>query len=240
MLTLVIAEAALEAIPESLWSHPIVIRDASRQGKEPRQILLDRSYHHRAMRRLRDAWKRERPDIANLCLLEALGSALNRERRLTTIVHSIADLILEFDPSIRLPRNCLRFKGLMEQAIQLRRVPPTGRPLITVTERTMQELLEDVEPTFTLALTTLGKVRTYEELAEALKEGFESALDVELETGELSPSEKMLAERLRKEKYAPPGLDVQEAQDLGLRFRHGLVSDPSSRRTDSSKRDVSR
>jgi len=166
MLTVIIAEAALETIPKPLWGHPLISRDAARQGREPRWMLLDRSYHHRAMRRLRNPWKRGRPDISHLCLLEAFGSPLNREGRLTTIIHTLADLVLEFDPSIRLPRNYLRFKGLMEQAIRLRRAPPTGKPLITVTERTLSQLLEDIQPTLTLALTTLGKVRTIEDVAE--------------------------------------------------------------------------
>jgi len=168
MLNLIIAEAALETIPEPIRKHPLIIKDASKRGKDPQEILLDRSYHHKAMEKIDKSWKRGRPDIAHFCLLEALGSPLNKNNELTTFLHSITDLVFDFDPSIRLPRNCVRFKGLIEQAIKLGKVPLNGKSLISVTERRLEELLEDVNPTFTIALNTLGKKENIEEVASIL------------------------------------------------------------------------
>jgi len=168
MLNLVIAEAALETIPRSIKYHPAIIKDATKRGKESKEILLDRSYHHKAMEKIDNSWKRGRPDIAHFCLLEALGSPLNKENNLTTFLHSITDLVFDFDPSIRLPRNYVRFKGLIEQAIKLGKVPPNGKSLISVTERSIEELVEDVKPTFTIALSTLGKKENIEEVAATL------------------------------------------------------------------------
>lgn len=169
MLNLIIAEAALETIPEPILKHPAIIKDASKRGKDPQEILLDRSYHHKAMENIDNSWKRGRPDIAHYCLLEALGSPLNKEKKLATFLHSITNLVFDFDPSIRLPRNCVRFKGLIEQAIRLGKVPLNGKSLISVTERRLEEIVEDVNPTFTIALSTLGKKENIEEVASILK-----------------------------------------------------------------------
>ena len=168
MLNLIIAEAALEVIPRSIRNHPAIIKDASRRGKDPQEILLDRSYHHKAMERINNSWKRGRPDIVHFCLLEALESPLNKKNKLATFIHSITDFVFEFDPSIRLPRNCNRFKGLIEQAIKLGRVPLNGKPLISVSGRSIKELIEDIEPTFTIALSTLGKKDNIGEVAKVL------------------------------------------------------------------------
>lgn len=169
MLNLIITEAALETIPRSIRNHPVIIKDASKRGKKPKEILLDRSYHHKAMEKIDNSWKRGRPDIAHFCLLEALGSPLNKKKKLTAFLHSITDLVFYFDPSIRLPRNCVRFKGLIEQAIKLGNVPLNGKALISVTERSIEELVEDIKPTFTVALSTLGKKENIEEVADILK-----------------------------------------------------------------------
>ncbi|RLG20801.1 hypothetical protein DRN72_04605 [Methanosarcinales archaeon] len=50
--------------------------------------LLDSSYHHKAMRMLENPDKRGRPDIVHFCLLEALGSPLNVDGKLSTVVHT--------------------------------------------------------------------------------------------------------------------------------------------------------
>ena len=168
MLNLIIAEAALETIPEAIRKHPAIIKDASKRGKDPQEILLDRSYHHKAMDKIDNSWKRGRPDIAHFCLLEALGSPLNKDNKLTTFLHSITDLVFDFDPSIRLPRNCVRFKGLIEQVIKLGKVPSNGKSLISVTERRLKELIEVVNPTVTIALSTIGKKENIEEVASIL------------------------------------------------------------------------
>ncbi|MCP8317603.1 MAG: 16S rRNA methyltransferase, partial [archaeon] len=61
-LVLILAESALELIPHELWKHPSVVKHASSKGKKVSEILLDRSYHHSAMLRLKDSEKRGRPD----------------------------------------------------------------------------------------------------------------------------------------------------------------------------------
>lgn len=173
MLILIIAESALETIPPSIWNTPIVQKYAMQKEMKPHQLLLDRSYHHSAMKKLKNSEKRGRPDIVHFTLLEALGSPLNKEGLLQTYVHTIDDHAMTVDPKTRLPRNYDRFIGLMEQLFELGRIPPTGKPLIELKKQTITQLLTELKPTYTLAFTRLGKFKqldaTIAELAEEKK-----------------------------------------------------------------------
>ncbi|RLE91418.1 MAG: 16S rRNA methyltransferase, partial [Thermoprotei archaeon] len=51
-LSIIFIDAALELVPKSLWSHPSVRATAARRGKKPGEILLDKSLHYHAMKRL--------------------------------------------------------------------------------------------------------------------------------------------------------------------------------------------
>ena len=155
-----LAEAAIETVPEDLWSHPAVRRHSKRQRKPPKHLLLDRSLHHSAMRRLDDNLKRGRPDITHFALLEALGSPLNKEDLLQTYVHTNQDYTITVNPSTRLPRNYNRFIGLMEQLFQQQKVPTTGESLLKLEHKTLQQLLTETKADYVLAFSREGKPRT--------------------------------------------------------------------------------
>ena len=162
-LVLIIAEAALETVPKSLWRHPSVQRHSERRGKPPKFLLLDRSYHHTAMRKLKDGEKRGRPDIVHFSLLEALDSPLNREGLLEVYVHTVQDFVIWVNPKVRLPRNYNRFVGLIEQLFQLGRVPPSGPVLLRLERKTLSRLLDEVQPSRVVAFTREGRPETLEE-----------------------------------------------------------------------------
>jgi rRNA small subunit pseudouridine methyltransferase Nep1 len=165
----VLAEAAIETVPEPLWSHPAVRRHSKRQRKPPNQLLLDRSLHHSAMRRLDDNLKRGRPDITHFALLEALGSPLNKERLLQTYVHTNKDYVITVNPSTRLPRNYSRFIGLMEQLFQQQKVPTTGETLLRLEHKTLQQLLAETKADYVLAFSREGKPRTIQDAVSGLE-----------------------------------------------------------------------
>jgi len=169
LLILVLAEAALETVPEDLWSHPAVRRHSKRQRKPPEQLLLDRSLHHSAMRRLEGNLKRGRPDITHFALLEALGSPLNKEGLLQTYVHTNKDYTITVNPSTRLPRNYNRFIGLMEQLFQQGKVPSTGQTLLKLENKTLQTLLAQAETDYILAFSREGKPKTLQEAVSSLQ-----------------------------------------------------------------------
>jgi len=165
----VLAEAALETVPEDLWSHPAVRRHSKRQRKPPENLLLDRSLHHSAMRRLDDNLKRGRPDITHFALLEALGSPLNKEGLLQVYVHTNKDYVITVNPSARLPRNYNRFIGLMEQLFQQGKVPSTGETLLKLEHKTLQALLAEAEADYILAFSREGKPKTLQDAVSSLQ-----------------------------------------------------------------------
>jgi rRNA small subunit pseudouridine methyltransferase Nep1 len=118
------------------------------------------------MRLLKFNEKRGRPDIVHFALLEALGSPLNKEKSLALFVHTIDDNVISIRPETRLPRNCIRFVSLIEQLFKLRQIPPDPeRPLLTLRSQNLIQLIQELKPSFILALSRIGKPQTIEETA---------------------------------------------------------------------------
>ena len=171
MFNLILGESALETIPRQLWSHPQIKKYAEKRGKPPQFLLLDRSYHHAAMKKLVENEKRGRPDIIHFSLLEALGSPLNKEGQLQVYVHTVQNNIIFVNKETRLPRNYNRFLGLMEQLFEYRQIPPKGSPLLTLTENmNLQQLTEEVKPDYTIVFSRKGTPKTLDETISTLAE----------------------------------------------------------------------
>jgi rRNA small subunit pseudouridine methyltransferase Nep1 len=115
MISLLIAEAALEPVPVQIVDHPSVRNHAKRMGKPPDQTLLDRSYHHSAMvhANLKSQWKRGRPDIVHFALIEALSTPLFMTGRLNVYLHTINDRLISIGGNLRIPKSYFRFEALM-------------------------------------------------------------------------------------------------------------------------------
>ncbi|MCS7099857.1 MAG: 16S rRNA methyltransferase [Sulfolobales archaeon] len=145
IVTIVLAESSLELVPREIASHPSIRKWASVRGKNPAETLLDTSLHYFAMKKLRDREKRGRPDIVHVSLLEALSSPLNIEGRLRFVVHTVGDYAIFVDPSTRIPRNYLRFVGLMEQVLKYGKAPPESeKPLLRAVAIDFPRLLREL------------------------------------------------------------------------------------------------
>ena len=169
MLHIVLVEASLETVPREILRHPSVRRNARRRRKGPEETLLNRSLHHSAMDRLPEAHKRGRPDIAHICLLEALGTPLNREGGLRVWVHTFGGYTIEVSPRARLPRDCNRFNSLVEQLFTEGRVGPKGEePLMSIRPLGLKVLLEEINPRRTVALTSHGEPSSLEDICSSL------------------------------------------------------------------------
>ena len=168
VLNLVLAESALETIPSELWRDPLIRRYSEKRGKEVEFLLLDRSYHHAAMKNLPWSEKRGRPDIVHFSLLEALGSPLNKEGLLRVYVHTISNCIISINPETRLPRNYDRFVGLFEQLFKLEQIPSNGPALLTLVENTtLPKLVKKIKPDYTIAFSRTGDFKTLQECVSA-------------------------------------------------------------------------
>ena len=116
MISLVIAESALEMVPPELYGHPAVRSHArrTRGGKRP-HMLLDNSWHYAAMKGMPDAARRGRPDLVHLALVTATSAPLYRMRRaLEVYVHTADGCVISLGPDVRIPKSYHRFAGLVE------------------------------------------------------------------------------------------------------------------------------
>jgi rRNA small subunit pseudouridine methyltransferase Nep1 len=131
LITVLLADAALELMPPELRRHPKVLARAKRRRRDPERLLLDQALDHEAMRGLRDAERRGRPDITHVCLLLLLDSPLNAAGRLRVLVHTQDDALIRVDPATRIMRNGAKFAQLVEDLLRQGEVP-AGRPLLTL------------------------------------------------------------------------------------------------------------
>ena len=115
MLTLILAEAELELIPENIVMHPQVQRAAAAKDKRASRTILDSSMHHEALRQVPEGERRGRPDLVHFSLLLGLDSALNQADELRIVVHTRNDQRIAINPDTRLMRHYPRFIGLMEK-----------------------------------------------------------------------------------------------------------------------------
>ncbi|MEA3199814.1 MAG: rRNA small subunit pseudouridine methyltransferase Nep1 [Thermoplasmata archaeon] len=131
VLTLVLAEAELELVPENIVLHPQVQRAARHKDRRPSRTLLDSSLHHEALRQVPEGERRGRPDLVHFAMLLGLDSALNQADELRIVVHTRNDERLAIHPDTRLMRNYPRFVGLMEKLFQ-EGASPKENPLLVL------------------------------------------------------------------------------------------------------------
>jgi rRNA small subunit pseudouridine methyltransferase Nep1 len=171
LLTLVLAESSLELVPNEIARHPAVLKWAERKKKDPRELILDQSYHHSAILRLgKSGLGRGRPDIVHFSLLLALGSPLNADNQLNCFVHTCDDHVITIDPRARLPRNTDRFTALIEQLYQESVIPSSGPALLKLRKESLASLLSEVSSGGVVALTTLGSPMPMGTVAEGLRD----------------------------------------------------------------------
>ncbi len=168
MLTLILAESALELLPKKILGHPAVVSYRKKSGKSTNEILLDRSYHHKAIVNLKDVEKRGRPDIIHMALLEALGAPLNKEGLLQIYVHTIDNRLIKVSSKVRLPKNYNRFISLLEQLYKLGRVPESGETLLSIKEAKLQNIIDRIEPSKVIVFSSAGKPNTLREVCKKI------------------------------------------------------------------------
>jgi len=161
LLNFVLVESALELVPKEVRKHPAVESDVKRRGKDASEILLDSSFHHSAMQRLKDSEKRGRPDLVHVTLLSVTGTPLYTEGQVKAFVHTHDGLVLEIAEKTRITKNYFRFRGLMEEAL----VERPSKGLIRVHSMGVKELVEMVSSDEVFGLSVQGKMTPLEELA---------------------------------------------------------------------------
>ncbi|HME53056.1 MAG TPA: hypothetical protein VKM55_12615 [Candidatus Lokiarchaeia archaeon] len=162
MIWLVLAESALEIVPESIRNHPSVLADAHHKNKTPDKVLLDTNYHHSAMTRLPFAEKRGRPDLVHFCVLNAMKTPLNnifKSLRVCIHVQFPNEKMIMIDPETRIPRSLNRFEGVIANAL----APGKNTPELFIAEETsLASFLDRFEPRLVHVFSTMGTLRSFD------------------------------------------------------------------------------
>lgn len=103
-LIVVLSQACLEA-------H----RVKSNNGE--RYALLNCDDHQGLIKHMKRDISDVRPDITHQCLLTLLDSPINKAGKLQVYIHTAKGVLIEVNPSVRIPRTFKRFSGLMVQLL---------------------------------------------------------------------------------------------------------------------------
>ena len=164
MLNFVLAESALELVPNEIRSRPAVVSDSKRRGLDASGMLLDRSFHHSAMLRLKDSQKRGRPDLVHGALLSVTGTPLYLEGKVKVFVHAYGDVVVDIALKTRIPKSYIRFRGLMEKALA-----GQGDELVKARRSSLPDLVKrTMAPDVTIGLSVRGTKMGLEDLAGRL------------------------------------------------------------------------
>ena len=167
MISLILAESSLELVPEDLKSHPSVISHAKKLNKRPTEILLDNSWHYAAMKGMNNEIKRGRPDLVHFSILEATTIPLYYENKIKIFIHTINDKVISIGRNVHIPKSYHRFEGLVEKLFWEKTIR-TDRELLSIQNKSFSELINDLNPSQTIGLSTLGKSNSFEKISSNL------------------------------------------------------------------------
>ncbi|ODV97990.1 hypothetical protein PACTADRAFT_73638 [Pachysolen tannophilus NRRL Y-2460] len=79
--------------------------------------LLNCDDHQGLLRKMGRDISEARPDITHQCLLTLLDSPINKAGKLQVYIQTARGVLIEVNPSVRIPRTFKRFSGLMVQLL---------------------------------------------------------------------------------------------------------------------------
>lgn len=104
-LVVVLTQASLE-------THKMSTRDGT-----DKYALLNCDDHQGLLRKMGRDISEARPDITHQCLLTLLDSPINKAGKLQVYIITAKGVLVEVNPSVRIPRTFKRFSGLMVQLL---------------------------------------------------------------------------------------------------------------------------
>jgi len=132
--------------------------------------LLDRSYHHAAMKRLPDNWKRGRPDIVHFALMEALSTPLFLKGVLKVFVHTTNDKVISIADNLRVPKSYFRFERLMSNLLNDKVVKSgEGTVLLELKDSAFSDLIKDIGADKVIGLSKIGVKSNAQNVVEIAK-----------------------------------------------------------------------
>lgn len=169
---MIIADASLETIPLKVFNHQS-LKKIRNSGKKPSEILLDRSFHHFAMlaTKLEDDYKRGRPDILHIALLNALATPLYKRNSLKIFIHTFDNNVILLGNDVRIPKTYSRFEGLLLDLFKNKKIISRDEQLLLDLRpnTSFGELVKNfVHPDVIIGFSTTGKFKNLESIASDL------------------------------------------------------------------------
>ena len=162
MISLILAESALELVPYNLQNHNSVISHAEKLKKHPSEILLDNSWHFAAMKGMDNEIKRGRPDLVHFCILEATTIPLYKKNKIKIFIHTINDKVIYFGENVNVPKSYHRFEGLVEKLFAEKTIESAGNPLLEIKDKSFSELIDEIKPSKIIGLSRNGEKHSFE------------------------------------------------------------------------------
>jgi len=169
-LSIILADSALEPVPRELSNHPTIRKYRDLYKKRSDTVLLDKSFHSQCMESLSDSHKRGRPDIVHLSLISLTSSPLYLKKKLKVFVHTMGNLVIDINLGVRLPKSYLRFSSLMEQLFSIKKIIKDDLNLLSLRSCSFPELLKDINPDLTIALTRQGRLENLQKIVVQLSD----------------------------------------------------------------------
>ena len=170
MISLVLAESALELIPFELKHHPSVVSHAKKLGKHSSEILLDNSWHFAAMKGIKNEMKRGRPDLVHFSILEATTIPLYLQNKIKLYIHTTDDKVISFGQNIHIPKSYHRFAGVLEKLFQEKQIVANNDVLLKIKDQTFSELLHEINPSRVIGFSTNGDSKSYEKIVSEISD----------------------------------------------------------------------
>jgi len=170
MISLVLAESALELVPLELQDHPSVLSHAQKLGKNPSEILLDNSWHFAAMKGINNEIKRGRPDLVHFSILEATTIPLYLQNKIKIYIHTIDDKVIYIGENIRIPKSYHRFEGLIEKLFLEKTIQTDTGVLLEIKEKSFSELINEIKPSKIIGFSTKGELKSFEKISSEISD----------------------------------------------------------------------
>ncbi len=170
MISLVLAESALELVPLEIQNHPSVLSHAQKLGKHPSEILLDNSWHFAAMKGMHNEIKRGRPDLIHFSVLEATTIPLYFQNKIKIYIHTINNKVLYIGKNVHIPKSYHRFEGLIEKLFQEKIIKSDTEILLEIKEKSFSELIDEIKPSKIIGLSTKGKLSSFEKISSEISD----------------------------------------------------------------------
>ena len=168
MISLVLAESALELVPLELQDHSSVLSHAQKLGKNPSEILLDNSWHFAAMKGINNEIKRGRPDLVHFSILEATTIPLYLQNKIKIYIHTVDDKVIYIGENVHIPKSYHRFEGLIEKLFLEKTIRFDTSILLEIKEKSFSELINEIKPSKIIGFSTKGELSSFEKISSEI------------------------------------------------------------------------